>query len=109
MVQTYSLSAGKELLEATKRGDGDEVQKLIDGGANPDVKDDSGSTPLHIAVEAKNLDIVRRLLQSGADQEIANDNLQEPLHCATIDGSVEIMRLLLDDRVGLQFMFISLD
>ena len=36
-----------ELLEATNRGDEEEVEKLLEAGANPNIQDWYGRTSLH--------------------------------------------------------------
>lgn len=45
------------------------VSVLIDGGANPNIPDNSGSTPLHRAIS---LDIAKYLMDNGADPTIEN-------------------------------------
>jgi len=40
---------------------------LVDGGADPNVADRSGNTPLHIAAQSGDLDLVKKLLAKGAN------------------------------------------
>ena len=44
------------------------VEYLLENGANANVKNKDGITPLHIAVKEKNYDITARLLDAGADR-----------------------------------------
>ena len=40
---------------------------LLDGGANPNVADRTGKTPLHLAAQSGALDLVKKLISKGAD------------------------------------------
>ena len=92
----HYLGADKDLLDATKRGDIDQVRKFLDEGANPNAKGDSGSTPLHNAAKGKNPDVVKLLLKYGADPNADDDSGSIPLHFAAQDGHDEIVQLLLN-------------
>ena len=53
-----------DLIDATRNGDIQRVQELLENGANPNVKDYDGSTPLTIAVSRQDIKIVRLLLET---------------------------------------------
>lgn len=55
-----------ELVEAIKNGNKQEVKHLIAKGANVNYKDDNFKTPLHIALEERNLPLARYLIDNGA-------------------------------------------
>lgn len=61
------------------------VQFLIEVGADPNVKDDSGVAPLHRAARTRSTSAVRALLTNGADPCIANRSGSTPLHLAVQD------------------------
>ena len=106
-----------------RMGQTDLVQLLLDAGADPNIVDDLGVTPLHIAVVellhqkgaikdpnkgfaygqtalhasvgAYHKDVVELLLDHGADPNIANAHEETPLHCAAFWGNTDVVKLLL--------------
>ena len=72
------------------------VEKLIRWGANVNVRDENGWTPLFTAIHSDSPELVALLLDSGADvNAITLENLA-PLHLAASDGRVAIVKLLAD-------------
>jgi ankyrin repeat protein len=55
------------LLAAAARGDAADIRRLLAAGARPDVRDDRGRTPLHVAAFGSNRDAFRALVEGGAD------------------------------------------
>ena len=67
---------------------------LINSGANPNLVQDDGLSPLHAAVIRQNILIVKLLLKSGADPNIKTKIYnQSPVHIA-IKNDVDPMILL---------------
>lgn len=89
------------LLEATVRGDLQEVERLLDGGVNPDSHNEDGLTPLHQCAIDNNERIVRLLLRFGADVNAKDTEQWTPLHAAACCGYIEIVRLLIDHNADL--------
>jgi ankyrin repeat protein len=93
------LSAGctTTLHEAAVYGDVNKVTRLLEQGANPNMKNEKGRTPLHEAAFQGNRAIVDVLIQNGADL-----NIQEPrygstaLHIAVYNGFKGVVESLLD-------------
>jgi ankyrin repeat protein len=71
-----------ELFVAARNGDLIKVQTALEKGANPNAKDNIGSTPLHIAAGEGDVEIVRLLLERGADPLIADKRGHIPLDYA---------------------------
>jgi ankyrin repeat protein len=75
---------------------------LLDHGANPNVENDQGSTPLHRVSQGNfnsqehGVGITRLLLERSADVNARQKNLFTPLHWAAFKGRLEIAQLLLD-------------
>ena len=56
------------------------IQALLAGGANPNVQDYSGNTPLHMLAENRaDPELVKTLLEAGADVTITNQAGHDPL------------------------------
>jgi ankyrin repeat protein len=72
------------------------VRRLLERGANVDVVDNSGWTPLHVAAHHGHRDIVALLLRSGANVDAVDNNGWTPLHHAAHDGHRDIVALLLE-------------
>ncbi|CAG8441892.1 9450_t:CDS:2, partial [Acaulospora morrowiae] len=73
----------------------DMVKALINGGAEVNVRDNAGLTPLHEAVNAQNYDVVKYLLEAGANPNMGeSDGVDTPLHDAVNLTNEEIISLL---------------
>jgi cytohesin len=68
--------------EASNRSPADAVQILLAAGANPNVAPPDGSTPLHQAVQARQVPIVRALVAAGARLDAVNKENLTPLQVA---------------------------
>ncbi|CEN60935.1 hypothetical protein ASPCAL07606 [Aspergillus calidoustus] len=55
------------LIRAASRGKVEIVQVLVEGGADPDIRDRGGRTPLSFAAEGGHVDMVRLLLRYAVD------------------------------------------
>ncbi len=70
------------------------VTLLIESGADVNLKDESGDTPLHMAAFGE-AEIVKRLLEQGADVNAVNDAGETPLHKAVQYPEYKVVRELL--------------
>ena len=89
------FSAPSSLLEAARRGDVKTVRLLLAQRADPDAPAADGSTPLHAAAEADNLDIANLLLTAGAKSTAATRYNITPLALACTNGSAAMIDRLL--------------
>jgi hypothetical protein len=58
------------LATSNEQGIGDQLQALIANGANPNVRDANGETPLHVALSLGNLPACEALLKGRADVHV---------------------------------------
>ncbi|XP_059162586.1 ankyrin repeat domain-containing protein 17-like [Physella acuta] len=78
------------------------VNVLLQNGANVNVEDKAGNTPLMVA--SKKLDkkeVMRALLQAGADINKRNNNGDSALHFATNGESIESAKVLLEFKADI--------
>lgn len=83
-----------ELLRAIRNGDGIRVTELLQRGASPNARDDSGATALMHAAAFAPADIMQLLLNHGADAKMADRAGATALMWATHDATK--VRLLID-------------
>jgi serine/threonine-protein phosphatase 6 regulatory ankyrin repeat subunit B len=71
------------------------ITKLLEYGANPNIRSTYGNTPLLDASALGIFNIVKKLLEFGADPNIPNKDGWTPLMIASNNGYSEIVKLLL--------------
>jgi ankyrin repeat protein len=72
------------------------VKELLKRGADPDLKNYNGNTPLIIATSYDNLDIIKELLNHGADPHIKNNRDEAAFDIARKRGNRNIINYLTD-------------
>jgi ankyrin repeat protein len=87
----------EQLFNAVENDDVGEVKQLLAAGANPNIADQYGRTPLYYAAVSGNKEIVKILLDYHADPNRADNDGRTPLHdAAGRSGNKEIVQILLD-------------
>ena len=84
------------LVEAARAADGDETRDLVEDGADPDFRDEEGSTALMLSIVSGTEEGVRALLEGGADPDLTLDNGSTAVHMATATGQTTLLRILLE-------------
>ncbi len=97
LLMGISTTFSQELFDALKNNDLPKVKTLItDNHQLLNSRDESGNTPLHLAVRQKQNETVSFLLSEGADVNGRNTNQLTPLHISSSVGNPEITWLLLE-------------
>jgi len=89
-------AASLPLVDAIKDGNHAAVQALLRQKTNVNARETDGTTALHWAARADDLELVRALLHAGADPRAANRYGITPLQLAAVNGSVATAQALLD-------------
>lgn len=96
VVNTRDISTGETALHiVTARRDALWIRFLTERGANPNIRNKQGVSPLQLAVTLGYADGVDALLQAGADVEVSNVAGETPLVTAVHSRDIPIIRMLL--------------
>ena len=90
-----------ELLAAAYLSNYDQVINVIMNGADINIKNENGITPLMYASKNGSLDIVSELVYLGADLDIRNDNGETALIIAVQNGHVKIATNLINANANI--------
>ena len=82
---------------AARKGQKENVELLLNRGADVDSIDVDKETPLHYACDAGHSEIAGLLIQKGALLNQANKINQTPLHLASLKGHCEVIKTLLEN------------
>ena len=83
------------LLAAAARGDAAEVRRLVAAGADVNVRDGYGRTPLHVATFRRNRDAIAALAQSRADLNAKENDHYDAVTIAAVADDGGTLRLLI--------------
>jgi len=95
ITQTESASSHKQVGAATLhsmsgQGDVKAVQRLLDGGADVNARDEDGAALLHWACDRGATEMAAHLLSQGADVAARDDAGMTPLHYAAVSEHAEV-------------------
>jgi uncharacterized protein len=83
----------EQLISAAEYGNITTVQRILAEGADINVQDARGRTPILAATHANQVETVRALIQAGADVNIRDDRKDNVLLYAGAEGLLDILRL----------------
>lgn len=83
------------ILEAVRSNDWKSTLRFISSGGTIDIQDESGMTPLHVAVCNDNLQLVRILMRAHPRLETRDRRGKTALLMAADRGNIEIIKTLL--------------
>ena len=86
----------KGLFSSTIKGELGETQRLLASGANPNITDDQGRTPLHIAFHRREREIARALVKAGANPRLTDNRGYDILGIAVVRDDLDSVALALE-------------
>ena len=96
VVNTRSATTGEGALHiVVKRGDATYLRYLLQKGADPNLRDGSGNTPMLLAVQGGHADMIPILAAARANPNLGASSGVTPLILATQARSIDMVRLLL--------------
>ncbi|MXO89332.1 ankyrin repeat domain-containing protein [Pontixanthobacter aquaemixtae] len=96
IVNTRDITTGETALHiVTKRRDLMWIRFLTQNGANPNISDNKGVSPLQIATQLGFVEGVEALIKAGARVDVSNDAGETPLISAVHRRDAGMVRLLL--------------
>jgi hypothetical protein len=91
----------QELIQAVQDGNLEEVEALIEKGADVNVVGEGGMTALAWAVQLDDVAMAELLIEKGADLEKGAKEFKAPLHIAANWGKTEMAELLLAKKANI--------
>ena len=81
------------LMQETEKGNIEKVKELLDKGADVNVQDEKGRTPLMSATQQNNIPLAKALIEAGSDVNQRDNMMLTPWICAAANGFYEILEL----------------
>jgi ankyrin repeat protein len=96
IINTREVTSGDGALHiVVKRGDSTYLRFLLQKGADPNLRDGKGNTPMLLAVQGGQADMIPILSAAKANPNLANQTGITPLILATQNRSIDMVRLLI--------------
>lgn len=96
VVNARDITTGRSAMHiVVERRDGVWIDYLYQQGANVNISDNSGMTPLMLAAQLNYVEGVEKLIAHGARVDVTNNSGETPLMYAVHARNTELMRVLL--------------
>lgn len=96
IINTRDYSSGETALHiVVKRGDATYLRFLLAKGADPNIKDNKGTTPLLLAATSGGTEMIQLLVARGANVNLGNSSGETPLIRAVQGRDLATARMLL--------------
>jgi len=94
---------GEQLLRACIRGDYDMVKLLGDNGADMNIRDKDGMTPLMIAIKKRETDISTYLISKGANLDVMDNGGNTALIHAIKKGDIHLACMMIEKGANTRY------
>ena len=84
------------IMAAAAKGDEKELKDLIGKGENPDIRDDRGRTPLHVAAFEGHHEVMRVLVKAGVDPNALENDRYDIVTIAAVENDIPTLKLSLE-------------
>lgn len=98
LLNSLSNTGLSPLIEALEESDTSLLTELLSAGADPNLPNADGNTPLMVAVDLREKAAIPILLNHGAQSDVGNP--YSALELAVQDNDAEMLALLLQDGLG---------
>ena len=96
IVNARDITTGETALHAVvQRRDLTWVRFLLQRGANPNIADKNGTTPLQIAAQLGFIEGVEQLIKRGAEVDVSDSTGETPLISAVHRGDLKLVEMLI--------------
>lgn len=102
-ISIFSEGPIHKIIESNKEDKHDVLKKMLDMGADPNLKDSNGWSSLHYACQLGDFESVVILLEHKADIDSYSNNHRTPLHLASSQNHPKIVHHLLENRADPNF------
>lgn len=104
----FSQAPLHKIIESEKPDKYKVLKKMLDMGADPNIQDSNGWTPLHYSSELGDIEAVKILLSSKAIIDCYSNNKKTPLHFAASHNYGDIVKYILEKASAMNFQEINL-
>ena len=86
----------KGIMAAASKGDAKELKNLIAKGESPNIRDNHGRTPLHVAAFGGHHEVMRILVSAGVDPNALENDRYDIVTIAAVENDIPTLKLSLE-------------
>ena len=102
-ISIFSQAPIHKVIESKSTDKHSVLNKMLDMGADPNIKDSNGWSPLHYCCQLGDLESAKILLKNKADINSFSNHNRRPIHMASLMNYPSIVRFLLENNSDKNF------